>query len=317
MGAQGVRRGIRRTRGVERGGSERSRWFPAVGGDRPVEGRPAPLRRPSSWISSTNVAIRADGVPRGTIGRMSKTIAAERDLLNRLRRVLGPDASDAEVEARARRAYEASSPRTSRKPRDAGSWTCDDPRGPLGARRPMTPRYRLSRLEYERAVEAGVFEPDARLELVDGELLAKPRQTPGEATAINLVESRLREAFADYHVRMRHPLAVDDYSEPEPDLAVVTGAIRDYVDAHPTTAALVVEVSDDTTLQQDRTVKQRVYARCGTPEYWVLAVPDAHLEVYRDPADDGYRTVTTYGAGDVVAPLARPDVELDVRDLLP
>ena len=181
----------------------------------------------------------------------------------------------------------------------------------------MTPRYRLSRLEYERAVEAGVFEPDARLELVDGELLAKPRQTPGEATAINLVESRLREAFADYHVRMRHPLAVDDYSEPEPDLAVVTGAIRDYVDAHPTTAALVVEVSDDTTLQQDRTVKQRVYARCGTPEYWVLAVPDAHLEVYRDPADDGYRTVTTYGAGDVVAPLARPDVELDVRDLLP
>ena len=183
---------------------------------------------------------------------------------------------------------------------------------------PMTTTgYRLSRLEYERAVDAGVFEPDARLELVEGELLAKPCQTPRDVTAANLAANHLRQVFADCHVRIRDPLAIDDYSEPQPDLAVVTGAIRAYKLAPPAAAVLVVEVSDETTLEQDRTVKQRLYARGNIPEYWVLAVPEARLEVYRDPAEDGYRTVTTYGAGDVVAPLARPGVELDIRDLLP
>ena len=96
------------------------------------------------------------------------------------------------------------------------------------------------------------------------------------------------------------------HSEPKPDLAAVPGAILDYLDAHPTTALLVVKVSDET-LQHDRTVKQRLYTRYGIPEYWVLARPAAQLEVYRDPAEDGYLTVTKPAAGDTVAPLARPD----------
>ena len=115
---------------------------------------------------------------------------------------------------------------------------------------------------------------------------------------------------------MQLPVAIDDYSEPEPDVAVVTGEIRDYRDAHPTSPLLVVEVSDDS-LRHDRTVKQRLYARCGIPEYWILALPDARLEVYRDPAQDGYRTVTIHGAGDTVAPLARPEARIAVDDLLP
>ena len=70
-------------------------------------------------------------------------------------------------------------------------------------------------------------------------------------------------------------------------------------------------------LRYDRTVKQHLYARCGIPEYWILALPEARLEVYRDPAEDGYRSVTSHGAGDTVAPLARPDAQVVVDDLLP
>ena len=70
-------------------------------------------------------------------------------------------------------------------------------------------------------------------------------------------------------------------------------------------------------LHHDRTVQQRLYARCGIPEYWILALLEAHVEIYRDPADNGCRTVASRGAGDVVAPVARADAPIVVGDLLP
>ena len=94
------------------------------------------------------------------------------------------------------------------------------------------------------------------------------------------------------------------------------GRARDYLAAHPTSALLVVEVSDDS-LRRARTVKQRLYARHGIPEYWVLAIPDACLEVYREAAATGYRSVATQRAGERVAPLARPEASIAVADLLP
>ena len=177
--------------------------------------------------------------------------------------------------------------------------------------------YRLSRVEYDRAVEAGAFQPDARLELVDGDLNAMTPEGVGHTIGIDLVADCLRQVFGPgFYVRIQHPLAADDYSEPEPDVAVVRGAIRDYDKGHPTSAVLVVEVSNES-LRYDRTVKRRLYARCGIPEYWILALPEARLEVYRDPTGDGYRSGTNHAAGDKVAPLDHPDAETVVDDLLP
>ena len=177
--------------------------------------------------------------------------------------------------------------------------------------------YRLSRAEYDRAVEAGVFEPEARLELIDGDLHAMTPQGSWHATGVVLVTETLRRAFGPgFHIRTQLPLAADDYSEPEPDVAVVTGAARDYRDAHPASPVLVVEVSDDS-LHHDRTVKQRLYARCGIPEYWILALPDARLEVYRDPGESGYSAVRIHGSGDSVAPHSHPEARIAVADLLP
>ena len=177
--------------------------------------------------------------------------------------------------------------------------------------------YRLSRAEYDRAVEAGAFEVDAKVELIDGDLRAMTPEGSRHAAVIELVADCLRRVFgSEFHVRVQHPLATDDYSEPEPDIAVVTGAIRDYMNAHPTSAVLVVEVSNES-LQHDRTVKQRLYARCGIREYWILAIPDARLEIYREPAENGYRSVTRHAAGDSVAPVVRPEARIVVDDLLP
>ena len=127
--------------------------------------------------------------------------------------------------------------------------------------------YRLSRVEYDRAVEAGAFEPDARLELIDGNLHAMTPEGSRHAAVMDIVAHYLQRVFrSEFYIRIQHPLAVDDYSEPEPDIAVVRGAAHDYLDAHPTAAALIVEISNESLLH-DRTVKQRLYARCGIPEY--------------------------------------------------
>ena len=177
--------------------------------------------------------------------------------------------------------------------------------------------HRWSRAEYDRAAVAGVFGPGARLELIDGEILDMTPQGSRHATAFSLVANAVQAAFGPgYYVRMQLPLALADDSEPEPDVAVVEGDVRDYRDTHPRSALLIVEVSDDS-LRRDRTVKQRLYARCGVPEYWILSLADAHLEVYRDPAEDGYRTVVVRRAGETVVPLSRPTATIGVGDLLP
>ena len=104
-------------------------------------------------------------------------------------------------------------------------------------------------------VEAGVLAPGERAELIDGEVLAMTPQGSLHATAVVLVEEALRAAFAaGYVIRVQMPLALDPSSEPEPDVAVVRGSPRDYRDAHPTSALLVVEVAN-ATLGYDRDQK--------------------------------------------------------------
>lgn len=177
--------------------------------------------------------------------------------------------------------------------------------------------YRWSRAEYDRAVEAGVFAADAQAELLEGCVLTMTPQGSRHATGVELAGEALRGAFgAGRRVRIQLPLAAGVDSEPEPDAAVVEGGIRDHRDAHPRTALLVLEVADDS-VHRDRTLKQRVYARCGIPEYWLVALPDRRLEVYRGPTADGYRTVSLHRSGDAVAPLAPRTAAIAVDDLLP
>lgn len=121
--------------------------------------------------------------------------------------------------------------------------------------------------EYEDMVAAGVFHPEARLELLDGEIYDMSPQTRRHATAIRLIEDALRAVFhRGFDIRAQLPVAFGPDSEPEPDVAVVEGSPRDYSDRHPTTALLVVEVSDSS-LAYDRSQKLAIYADCGIPEY--------------------------------------------------
>ena len=177
--------------------------------------------------------------------------------------------------------------------------------------------YRWSREEYERMVSFGIFHPEARVELIDGELVEMTPQSSHHATAIRLVEDALREACPQgYDVRVQMPLAIDPDSEPEPGIAVVSGSPRDYRDAHPSTAVLIVEVADSS-LPLDRERKKNMYGRNGIPEYWILNLPDGCLEVYRNPLGGFYHSLIVRHSQEAVSPLFCPLKNIGISELLP
>ncbi len=178
--------------------------------------------------------------------------------------------------------------------------------------------FRWSHERYLQAFEAGVFGPEARVELIDGEVVEMSPQYSPHATALFLVEDAIRDAFDArlFHVRTQVPLDLGNRSQPEPAVAVVRGKIRDYVKAHPTTAELVVEISDST-LKFDQTKKLALYAQAGIPEYWIVNLVESVVEVYRDPRGATYGSKSTYAAGDAMAPLVAPETTVAVSDLLP
>lgn len=181
----------------------------------------------------------------------------------------------------------------------------------------LLPPHRWSRQEYEDLIASGMIEEGSRVELIEGVITDMPVQKPKHSVAGELAQQALASAFGpSCHVRSQRPLSLDEFSAPEPDVAVVKGGVRDYLKQHPATALLVVEISD-TTLAKDRGPKLRVYARNQIAEYWIVNLAERQLEVHRDPAGDGYRSRAVLAAGESVSPLAAPAAKVAVADLLP
>jgi Uma2 family endonuclease len=177
--------------------------------------------------------------------------------------------------------------------------------------------YRWTRQEYEKMTEIGLFSSEARLELIEGEILEMAAQTSYHAVALLQAQEILAAIYrTGYHLRTQMPLALTDDSEPEPDIAVIVGRSSDYWHEHPKTAVLIVEVAYSS-LDHDQERKRHLYARCQIPEYWVLNLNERQLQVYREPQNDDYRSSFILQAGATVAPLSHPDCLIDVADLLP
>jgi Uma2 family endonuclease len=183
---------------------------------------------------------------------------------------------------------------------------------------------RWTRVEYDRLIDVGIFRTGEHLELLGGQLVVSEPQGTLHATAVGLVEDTLRACFGPgWVVRVQMPIALDDESEPEPDVAVVPGTRWDYEAAHPSRPALLVEVAESS-LAADRVTKAALYARAGIADYWILNLVDRVLEVCRDPVTAAtqsagwrYRDIAVLHSGASIAPLARPDVPVEVVALLP
>lgn len=183
---------------------------------------------------------------------------------------------------------------------------------------------RWTRAEYDRLIELGVFGPGDPVELLGGELIVAEPQGSVHFTAVCLTEEALRVAFgAGWTIRSQGPVALDDESEPEPDIAVVPGGIRDYSREHPARPVLVVEVAESS-LRLDRQRKAGLYARAGLDDYWIVNLVESVLEIYRQPVAEpsaaygwAYASRIVLGPDASATPLAAPAALIPVRALLP
>lgn len=152
--------------------------------------------------------------------------------------------------------------------------------------------------EFERMGAAGIFHPDDRLELIEGEIVEMPPIGPPHAGAVAYLSKLLNRRFDDLVVIVQSPIRLGDFSEPQPDVALLRWRDDFYRSAHPTPAdvLLVIEVADST-VETDRKVKIPLYARAGIPESWLVNIPDERIEIYSEPSGDSYRRAEHFGRG--------------------
>jgi Uma2 family endonuclease len=167
-------------------------------------------------------------------------------------------------------------------------------------------------------IEAGILGENDRVELVDGWIVEMSPIGPPHMTCVSLIVAALQQRLPPgWNVRIQGPVTLPN-SEPEPDVTVVRGGIRDYRNRHPSIndIALVVEVAD-ATLQFDRIQKRAQYALAEIPEYWIVNLIDRCLELHRNPARGDYRTrdvlnadasVNLFLAGQIVASIPIIDI---------
>jgi len=186
---------------------------------------------------------------------------------------------------------------------------------------PMEPAFptRMTVERYFALVDEGLLDPDDRVELLEGVVVAMSPRNPPHDTVVSLILRALVEAIGTRAaVRCQCSIILGRYSAPEPDVAVVAGRERDYMTAHPRSALLLVEVAD-TSLAQDRLTKGALYAAAGIPEYWIVNLRADCVEVLRDPEPEAgrYRERAVVGHGERLALVAFPNVRVAADDFLP
>lgn len=148
--------------------------------------------------------------------------------------------------------------------------------------------------QYHKLCEAGII--DENLELIEGIIVKKmpksPRHTFVTTALIKILEKIISNTF---FIRQEQPLTLE-FSEPEPDIAVIKGTYKDYSDKHPSHAELVIEVSH-TTLKIDQS-KANIYASAGVPDYWIVNLENNTLEIYTKPINSEYSKIEILSQND-------------------
>ena len=180
-------------------------------------------------------------------------------------------------------------------------------------------RRKFTVTEYYRMAEEGILQPTERVELIDGVIVTMPPIGIPHAAGVRRIERVLHQALgAAATISVQNPVRLDDYAEPQPDIAILRPREDDYATAHPgpEDTLLVMEVSDST-LAFDLEVKSRRYAAAGIPEMWVMNLPGDCIDRLDLPMPAGYARHTVFRRGETLRPAALPDLELAVDDLLP
>lgn len=167
--------------------------------------------------------------------------------------------------------------------------------------------------------EAGIFHPEERVELIAGQIIRMSAKGTAHTAAVRRTAKILRNLLANQaEVYTQDPIQLDDFSEPEPDIAVVRIDPLDYADHHPTPSEvyLIIEVADSS-FKYDRETKAKAYAKSGIADYWVLDVNERKLHVFREPTQEGYQSEMILSQEASLSPLQFPEEAIALQDILP
>jgi Uma2 family endonuclease len=172
--------------------------------------------------------------------------------------------------------------------------------------------------EYYRMAEAGILTADDRVELIEGEIVKMSPIGSLHAACVKRLNKFLQRQFGDAAViGVQDPIRLNDFSEPEPDVALLRPRADLYAQGHPTPGdvLLIVEVAD-TTVLSDRNVKVPLYARAGIPEVWLIDLPQEVVEIYARPAEGVYQVQRQARRGEQLTAETLPQLSLTVDAVL-
>jgi Uma2 family endonuclease len=184
------------------------------------------------------------------------------------------------------------------------------------SRRQQLTRWRFTVHDYHRMGEAGILHEDDRVELIEGELVEMTAIGTRHFSCVNRLNRLLVMNVGDEAiVSVQNPVRLNEYNEPQPDLAVIRP--RDYRESlpEPDDVLLLIEVSD-TTLAYDRGVKLPLYVRAGIREVWIVDLAGETIGRHTDPSGEGYRRADRLPRGQTLESISLPDLTPSVDEVL-
>ena len=180
----------------------------------------------------------------------------------------------------------------------------------------LEPR-RFNVTEYYQMAEAGILTPDDRVELIEGEVIKMSLIGSKHAACVARLNGILQRAFGPKGICIKSPVRLNDYSEPEPDVALVRARDDYYETRHPTAAdtRLIIEVAD-TTVLTDRNIKVPLYARSEVPEVWLVNLPAQRIEVFWKPQAGIYQQSREFKCGDLITSETVTNFSVKVIEIL-
>ena len=174
--------------------------------------------------------------------------------------------------------------------------------------------------DYHRMSDLGILDPNERTELIAGKIVLMTAKGTPHVLVVRLLATILDSLLTEQSVFVstQDPIRLDNFSEPEADLAIVKGTIFDYAEQHPVPddIYLVIEVADST-LKQDCELKDKLYARSNIAEYWVVDIKNRQVRIFRDPTSTGYTSLLILTETHSISPLAFPEIVLTIASILP
>ncbi len=166
--------------------------------------------------------------------------------------------------------------------------------------------------------DAGIFMEDDRIELIEGEVVEMSPIGSFHASVVDILNQELNDKLRKAAtVRVQNPAILNFRTEPEPDIILLKQHPRFYRDKHPgpEDILLIIEVADSS-LHYDRYTKMPLYARTGVVESWIVNLVDGAIEIHRQPSPEGYRVIEICRGQDTVSPLAFPEIEIRVEEIV-